>query len=166
DRRLVRILAPDSQRYRREDGPFMITGLTVGDLRGAKRGWLHYDGIGLSGTGEAYGSFAVLNGVELGNMAPAGGSERENVWDENKSVPLTPEAIATLDFRNTFVLRNPRQDWFKVRRFWLELELADGRKCSSYISTAVFTQPPSWPFAEGIGVPFTESITQDIWFPR
>ena len=81
-------------------------------------------------------------------------------------VPLTPEAIATLGFRNKFELRNPGRDYFKVRRFWIELELADGRKCSSQISTAAFTQPPGWPYAEGIGVPHGQNITQDIWFPR
>jgi hypothetical protein len=166
DRLLTRILDTDTETYRREPPPFPVAGLTAEDLRAARTGVLHYDGIGLSGTGDAYGSFAVLNGVQLGNMAPAGGGEREGVWVEAVSVPLTPEAIQTLDFRNEFVLENPRKDWFKVRRFWLELELADGRKCSSYISAAVFTQPPDWPYAEGIGVPFTRNITVDIWFER
>ena len=46
----------------------------------------------------------------------------------------------------------------------LELELADGRNCSSQVSTAVFTQPPNWLYAEGIGVPFTDNIAVDIWF--
>jgi hypothetical protein len=166
DTHLTRILDDVDERYRREAGPFMIEGLTLADLRAAAKGWLHYDGIGLSGTGEPYGTFAVVNGIELGNMEPAGGSETTNVWDENKSVALTPEAIGTLDFRNVFMLKNPGQDWFKVRRFWLELELADGRKCSTWISTAAYTQPPSWPYAEGIGVPFTRNIEADIWFPR
>jgi hypothetical protein len=51
-----------------------------------------------------------------------------------------------------------------VRRFWLELQLADGRKCSSDTSTATFTQPPSWPYAEGIGVPHGTDIAVDVWF--
>ncbi len=163
---LTRTLDEDTEAYGREPGPFPIAGLTIEDLRKARAGVLHYDGMGLSGTGDPYGSFAVLNDVELGNMAPAGGNEREGIWAENLSVPLTPEAIATLGFRNVFTLKNPGQDCFKVRRFWLELELADGRKCSSQISTAVFTQPPNWLYAEGIAVPFTENITVDIWFER
>lgn len=163
---LSRRLEGDIDLYRREPGPHPVAGLTVEDLRAAKRGWLRYDGMGLSGTGDQYGSFAVLNGVELGNMAPAGGQETQNIWAENVEVPLTPEAIATLGFRNKFELRNPGRDYFKVRRFWIELELADGRKCSSQISTAAFTQPPGWPYAEGIGVPHGQNITQDIWFPR
>ena len=29
---------------------------------------------------------------------------------------------------------------------------------------ATFTQPPSWPYAEGIGVPHGKDIAVDIWF--
>ena len=77
---------------------------------------------------------------------------------------LLPAALQSLSMRNRFVLRNPKSDWFKVRRFWIELELADGRKASSMISTAAYTQPPEWPYAEGIGVSFGEDIKVDIWF--
>jgi len=162
----IRTLDENTTQYRREPGPYPLAGLTRADLRGAKQGWLRYDGIGLSGTGESYGSFAILNGVELGNMAPAGGREAEGVWEENCGVPLTPEAIASLDYRNVYELSNPNRDWFKVRRFWLELTLADGRKCSSLISTGAYTQPPNWPYAEGILVPHGKNITVDIWFGR
>ena len=163
---IVRTIGSAAAPFRTDPAPLPLPGLSRDDLRRAKRGWLRYDGTGLSGTGEAYGSFAVLNGVELGNMAPAGGSEVQGVWAENVTVDLTPDAIQALDFRNTFVLRNPRRDWFKVRRFWVEIELADGRRCSSKISATAFTQPPSWPYAEGIGVPHGEDITVQIWFPR
>ncbi|MFW6437835.1 MAG: hypothetical protein ACOCZ7_02370 [Armatimonadota bacterium] len=164
--RLVRQIVPPSEANRREPAPYPVEGLTVEQMRGATRGWLHYDGMGLSGTGERYGTFAVLNGVELGNMAPAGGSETQDIWAEEVSVPLTQEAIETLDMRNHFVLLNPGRDYFKVRRFWLELELADGRTASSMISTAVFTQPPGWPYGEGIGVGFEQNIEVDIWFDQ
>lgn len=163
---LLRMLEGGTEAMRREPGPFPVTGLTIEDLRGARSGRVHYDGIGLSGTGEAYGSFAVLNGVELGNMAPAGGSEAQGIWAEDVTVELTPEAIATLGFRNLFEVHNPKRDWFKVRRFWIELELADGRAVSSQISVAAYTQPPEWPYAEGIGVPFGENIAVEIWFAR
>ncbi|MGI6609054.1 MAG: hypothetical protein ACOX4G_00845 [Limnochordia bacterium] len=161
----VRTLDLDPTGYRREPGPFPVSGLTAEDLRSATRGWLFYDGIGLSGTGDAYGSFAVLNGIELGNMAPAGGSETQNIWDFS-AIPLTKAAIASLGFRNTFEIRNPKRDYFKVRRFWIRLDLADGRPASSLISPGVYTQPPQWPYAEGIGIPFTESISVDIWFDK
>jgi hypothetical protein len=161
---LTRILDGNMEQYRRESGPYSVEDLTVQAMRRAKRGWLHYDGMGLSGTGEEYGSYAVLNNMELGHMMPAGGDETQNVWAENVSVPLTPEAIKALSFRNQFILKNPRRDYFKVRRFWIELELEDGRKCSSQISMAAYTQPPGWRYAEGIGVPFRDDIAVDIWF--
>ncbi|MFQ6097541.1 MAG: hypothetical protein ACE5O2_07410, partial [Armatimonadota bacterium] len=163
ERVLVRTLEKDTERYRREAGPFPVAGLTVKDLRAAKSGWLRYDGMGLEGRG-AYESFAVLNGVRLGNMATAGGSETAGVWAEKVGVALTPECLRTLGRRNVFVLENPRRDWFKVRRFWIELELADGRKCSSDVSAATYTQPPGWPYAEGILVPHGEDIEVEIWF--
>lgn len=162
----VRRLDQDAMQYRREPGPYPVAGLKREDLRGAKQGWLRYDSIGLSGTGESYGSFAILNGITLGNMVPAGGREAEGVWAENCGVPLTPEAIASLDHRNVYELSNPNKDWFKVRRFWLELELADGRKCSSLVSTGAYTQPPNWPYAEGVLVPHGTNISVDIWFAR
>jgi hypothetical protein len=147
-------------------GPFPLAGITGDLLRGARQGWLHYDAIGLNGGTEGYPSFALLNDVRLGPMAAGGGDEGRGIWAEKLTVPLTPEAIGTLGLRNRFRLDNASKDWFKVRRFWLELELADGRRCSSEIAAAVFTQPPSWAHAEGIGVPFGEDIAVNLWFRR
>jgi hypothetical protein len=161
---LVRSLDEDADRYRREPGPFPLAGVTDEMLRAARRGWLRYDGMGLEGDSPTYGSVAVLNDVVLGPMAPAGGRETAGVWAETVGVPLSVEAIASLGRRNTFVLQNPRRDYFKVRRFWLELELADGRRCSSQVATATYTQPPSWPYAEGILVPHGQDIAVELWF--
>jgi len=161
---LTRRLDEDGEYCRREPAPFPARGLTVAQLRGAVRGRLVYDGCGLSGTGTQYGSFAVVNGVKLGNMAPAGGGEVEGKWAEGVSVPLTADAIATLGRRNVFALLNPGHDYFKVRRFWLEVELPDGRKASTDIAAAAFTQPPEWPYAEGVGVPFVKNIEVELWF--
>lgn len=52
-----------------------------------------------------------------------------------------------------------------MRRFWIELELADGRRCSSEVTAAVFSQPSDWLYAEGIRLPFDQPITLGIWFP-
>jgi len=82
------------------------------------------------------------------------------------SIALTPQAIRSLGRQNQFRLRNPKGDFFSVRRFWIELELADGRRCSSDVSTATYTQPPTWPHAEGVGVPFGEEISVWIWFTK
>jgi hypothetical protein len=137
--------------------------VTVGELRKAKSGQLHYDGIGFSGSGE-YGCYAVLNGVNMGFMTPAGGDETKGIWATDVTMPLTPEAIAKLGRHNTFVVSDPNKDWFKIRRFWIEAELADGRKISSDIAAATFTQPPGWPHAEGVLVPHGQDITVDLWF--
>lgn len=161
--KLYRILDPDAEAYRRLPAPYPATGLTVADLRQAKSGWLRYDGKGLAGTGE-YATEAVLNGISLGHMAPAGGSETNGIFEERVGVRLTPEAIRSLGVRNRFAIRNPRHDCFSVRRFWIELELADGRRASSEITAATYSQPVGWLYAEGISVPENAEITVDIWF--
>ena len=163
---LYRTLQEQTERFRREPGASPVAGLTLDDLRGAKAGRLVYDGCGLEGTGAQYGSFAVLNSVELGNMTPAGGDEGHGVWAEKVSVPLTPEAIKKLTYRNKFAIRNPGGDSYKVRRFYIELELADGRKATSDISTATYSQPGDWLYSEGIGVPFGTDVSVDIWFRK
>jgi len=81
-------------------------------------------------------------------------------------VPLTPEAIKKLTYRNKFAIRNPGGDSYKVRRFYIELELADGRKATSDISTATYSQPGDWLYSEGIGVPFGTDVSVDIWFRK
>jgi len=161
---LVRTLLEADGAFAREPGPFTVKGLTREELRGARGGVLHYEGCGLEGTGQ-YGSFALLNGIRLGSMARAGGDETRGVYAE-ASVPLTPEAIQSLRPLNEFQLANEGQDYFSVRRFWLELELADGRKVSSDIAAATFSQPPDWNYSSGILVPFGRNITVDLWFPQ
>ncbi|MBI2298088.1 MAG: hypothetical protein HYU66_03905 [Armatimonadetes bacterium] len=160
---LTRTLLGDSGEYRTVPGPYPVAELTAADLRGAKRGWLRYDGCGLSGTGE-YGTVAVVNDHEPGDMAPAGGDEVNGVWVEKVGVPLTAEAIAGLGGHNQFRIQNPRHDYYKVRNFWIELELADGRKASSRVAAVTYTQPAEWPYFEGIGVPMGTEIAVDIWF--
>jgi hypothetical protein len=161
---LIRTLDENPEAYARAPGPFPIVDPKEEDLRAAKRGWLRYDGIGLEGAGSAYVSYAVLNGVELGPTVAAGGDEVHGVWAQNAGVALTPEAIRSLRLHNRVALRNPNRDCFKVRRFWIELEWPDGRKGSSAVSTAVFTQPPEWTYAEGIRVPQGRDIRVGISF--
>ncbi len=160
---LQRRLEPNGPAYRREPPPMPLPGVTVDDLRKAKGGRLHYDGNGFSGGGD-YGCYAVLNGVNMGFMTPAGGDEARGIWATDVTMPLTPAAIAKLGRHNTFAVSDPNKDFFKIRRFWIELELADGRKISSDIAAATFTQPPGWPYAEGVLVPHGQDITVDLWF--
>ena len=79
-------------------------------------------------------------------------------------MPLPKPVIAKLDRANRFVHHNLGNDCFKECNLWIELELADGRRCSSKVATTVYTQPPSWLYAEGVGVPFGANITVDIVF--
>lgn len=151
------------ERIRHEAGPHPVGDLTLAALRAAKSGRLHYEGKGLEGAG-AYRTVAVLNGIELGDMTPASGSETESKFSPSVSVPLSLAALRSLDRRNVFVVKNPNRDCFSIRGFWIELELEDGRACSSDLTTATFTQPPEWKYAEGMGVPADQEISVEIWF--
>ena len=137
-------------------------GLAPADPRKAKRGVLHFQGMGLQSSGR-YVSQGSLNGVPLGQVPGAGGQEAKGIWSDAQIV-LPPEAIATLGRWNTFKLKNPGGDNFKIGRFRIELDLADGRICSSDIATTVYTQPPEWLYAEGTGVPLDEEIEARIRF--
>ncbi len=150
--------------FLREPGPEPRPELGSDTWRQAKQAWLRYEGKGLGGTG-THATFAVLNGVKLGTMAPAGGIESEGVFSQPVRVPLSTEAIRSLRGWNCLEIENPNQDCFSIRRFWIELELADGHHCTSDITTATFSQPGTWAYAEGIGVPASETLHVGIWFP-
>ncbi|MBM4154207.1 MAG: hypothetical protein FJ221_04175 [Lentisphaerae bacterium] len=157
-----RVLVDSPGALRTEPPPHPCAGLTTDVARKAVRAWLRYEGQGLQGAG-TYETRAVVNGIDIGPMAAAGGSETANRWSPTVGVPLTREAIATLGRRNRFELRNPGGDHFKIRRLWLDLELADGRRAATSIAAATWTQPPSWPHGEGIRVPADETIATDLW---
>ena len=145
-------------------GPYPAEDLRVSDLRSAKKGWLHYQSVGLE-CSDRYRAEGEVCGINIGRLTPSkGSSEVRRSWGEEVALPLPSEVFAKLGRTNRFVLHNIDGDWFKVRRFWIEFELADGRKCSSKIETIAYTQPPNWLHAEGVGVNFGESITVDIVF--
>ena len=145
-----------------QDGPFPPAEFTVEQLRKAERAVLHYQGIGLESSGQ-YISHGLFNGIAIGPLASAGGSERDGIWGD-AIVSLSPEAIAKLARENVFVIDNRGQDWFKIGRVWIELDMPDGRKVSSQVNTTVFTQPPEWPHAAGTRVPFSEAIEVPLRF--
>jgi len=156
-------LSPAVEKLRKEPGPYPAANLSVADLRKARAGWLRFDGKGLEGPGK-YAVSAFLNGVALGALPSAPGNETEGKFTEKVRLQLPAAALQTLSARNRLLIENPNGDCFSLRRFWLELELADGRRCSSDISTATYSQPDSWNFAEGIKLPPKENIQLDIWF--
>ncbi len=149
---------------RHEAGPHMVAGLSTADLRKARRGWFHYEGQGV-GASAPYISSVEINGLRVGNLPDSeGGSESQNIWSKTMAVELPREVIEALSAVNQMEIHNPGNDSFKVRRFWIELDLEDGRKCSSRIATSVFSQPGNWAFAEGIGVKFGNPIESEIVF--
>ena len=160
---LIGSLYPHAVELQFAPGPSPCEGLSAERLKRAKSGRLHFQGIGLQSSGR-YVSDAALNGISLGRLPSAGGVESQGTWSD-ASVALTPEAISMLDPSNTFEISNPGQDCFKVRHVWLELEFDDSSRCSSKITTPVFTQPPEWLHAEGNRVPFGENIRVEIRFP-
>jgi hypothetical protein len=146
----------------RRQGPFPVAGLTPQQLRQATSAVLHFQGIGLE-NGAKYVSHASLNGVRLGPLPAAGGDEQKNTWAD-ASLPIRAEAVAALDPWNRLVIDNPAGDCFKVRGFWIELLLSDGRKCSSQITSTTYTQPPDWAHAEGTRIPLGKPVEITIRF--
>jgi len=146
----------------RQPGPHPIENLTVADLRKARRAVLHFQGKGL-GHDSPYISVAGLNDVRLGELPGAGGDEVKGVWADAR-LEMPAAGIATLGEWNRLAIENPGHDSFAIRRFWIEVDLADGRKASSDITTTAFTQPAEWPYAEGERAPFGKAIETTIRF--
>ena len=115
---LVWSLLPDAGSVL-SPSPHPLQGVTLADLRKAKRGFIRYEGIGLAGRNPVYGTFGLLNKQELGNMIPAGGNEKENVWNKPVELPLTEEALKSLKMHNVFEVYNPGNDCFKLRNICL-----------------------------------------------
>ena len=159
---LVTTVHDQSVELPHREGPHPLDDLSVDDLQSAKSGVLHYRGIGLQ-CGGRYVSQGSLNGVAIGDLQAAGGREGQGVWSD-AAMPLTAEAVASLAEWNRFQIENPGRDSFKIGGFWIELELADGRRASSQIATTIYTQPPDWPHAEGTFVPFEQPIEAAIRF--
>lgn len=146
----------------RQPGPHPVANLTVDDLRKARRAVLHFQGKGL-GHSSPYISVARLNDMRLGELPAAGGDEVHGVWAD-ASVEMPAEAIAALGEWNRLAIENPGNDSFAVRGFWIELELADGRKASSDITATSYTQPPEWPYGEGERVAAGKPIVMTLRF--
>jgi hypothetical protein len=145
-----------------EPPPIPLPGLRAADLRGAKSGVLHYEAIGLAGPGE-YESMAVLNGHDLGLNPDCMGDERAGKWGTTE-IAVPADKLADLRAASEFRIRNDNHKYYKIRRAWLEVTLADGRRVSSHIAAGCFTQPAGWEFEEGETVPFGEDVTFPLWF--
>ena len=160
----VRQLLKDTQGLKTEPPVFSVEGLTVEEIKNAKSGSLVYDGVAMSSDDPRYPTYGELNGIRFGIMTPARGDEVMGGWEAGIRMPLTPEVIKTFGKRNLLTINNPGNDAFKLRRFYLELDLADGRKASSLISSTTYTQPSGWLYGEGVGIPEGKPIEIRIWF--
>jgi len=137
--------------------------VTLEDLRAARRGWVSYEAAGLESVAP-YVCDMVVNGVNVGPMPRGTGDETQGTWGDAVRGPLTAEAIAALTPTTVVQVRNPCRDFFKVRRLCIIVELTEGRVFSSDVHTTAYSQPPTWAYAEGTGVPFEEEITADVRF--
>jgi hypothetical protein len=156
-------LDPVPERYAQE-APEQSAALSPELLASAVRGWLCYEGQGFDSRPESYPSTGSINGLDIGLLSPATGNETINRWSEEQQVPIAANVLRNIKVYNSFTLYNPNRDYFKIRRFRILLELADGRQISSYTSTAVFTQPIAWAHSEGILVSFNKNIVVPIAF--
>lgn len=142
-----------------------VKGLTTQRLRTATGGWLCYESQGVNSSPGNWESYGVLNGVPLGLLpSGVGDSESRNIWSRETRIPLSADAIRKLMLGNRFVWINTARDCFKVRRFRIVLDFADGSQVSSLVSTAVFTQPSTWSYGEGILVDAKDVLTVPVMF--
>ena len=142
--------------------------LSVADFKSARSAWLRMEVMG-SIIGNAVNE--EINGVRIGDL-PATPSYFSNIRNEHWSpiyiqFPLT--AIATLREDNSVVINNPSECVFKARKFWVELELVDGTRLSSRITSLVRKQPPEYFFDSNLHYPtnpyLSEPIRTTVIFP-
>ena len=164
DVRFARSLDKLGAQFTFEEPKDYVKGLTTADLRKAKRGWFCYDGQGFNSNPGSYESYGVLNGVNFGLLKQSNGDEVKGTWGEEVRNELSDKALKALVKYNRFELINTGEDYFKLRRFRIVLELEDGRMVSSKIMTSAVTQPGEWVHAEGILVSMSSIVTVPIEF--
>jgi len=139
--------------------PHPVAGLTLGDVMAAAKGRLVLESFGADAP--EYRSVVLLNGVELGDL-PASKGDR---WSDKMSVALPKEALGALGASNELTIKNLDKDAFKVRSVYLELTLADGRRASSNLVSAVYCSAGGWAYQEGHAVPLGEPLVIRIPIP-
>jgi len=132
--------------------PLPIKGLTKADLSRIASAELTFESAGVN-VGE-HTSYIDINGIEIGTT-PSSGSDTE--W-QSASVPLSPEAIGALKAFNRLEVRNPGQDFMKLRNFCLHFTLDDGRQGASWVEVGPYTSAIGWLHGDGICVPIGATI--------
>lgn len=145
-------------RYRAAPGTVPII---AAQARSAKQAFLCYEAVGVSASSHPADVFVAESNI--GRLAPGpGSSETRGEWGSEARIPLTPEAIAHLSGFTRVRIHNPKGDCFKIRNARIELELPGGRRASSMVTTAAYTHPADWLYAEGIGVTADRDIQLHI----
>jgi len=132
--------------------PKLLSNMTRTDLQQIKTGRILLETAGVDAM--THPSFLYFNGVRVG-ILPA--SEGDLTWTLGE-ISLTPEALATLDGINTASIKNPNQDYMKVRNLCLYFELEDGRQGSSYLALGPYTSAYGWLHEEGRAVGIGEDL--------
>jgi len=141
--------------------PVRLEGLKAGDLATVVEAKVVLDGCGVD-SGK-YRSDVYLNGLLIGHTP--GSTKGDTAWTEQQAVAVPPAALETIGPRNVVAIRNPRLDYFKVRRIHLWFRLADGREGTSAVVNGPLTTPPGWDHAEGILVPHGQEIVAECDIP-
>ena len=141
--------------------PVRLEGLKAGDLAAVVEAKVVLDGCGVD-SGK-YRSDVYLNDLLIGHTP--GSTKGDAAWTEQQAVAVPPAALETIGPRNVVAIRNPRNDYFKVRRIHLWFRLRDGREGTSAVVNGPFTTPPGWDHAEGILVPHGQEIVAECDIP-
>ncbi|MFQ6133270.1 MAG: hypothetical protein ACE5R4_14605, partial [Armatimonadota bacterium] len=128
--------------------PQPLEGLTAADLAHVVEAKIVFESAGLQRGGQ-YISYGFFNEVALGELPS---SNRGDEWGAPSELPLTSEALRAIKPVNSLVIRNPGQDYFKVRRFRLWFRLGDGREGTSWVHAGPFTSARGWLHEEGESV--------------
>lgn len=127
--------------------PRPLQGLRAADLERIASAKVTLETAGVNG-GE-HASYVYLNGVKIG-QTPTSGSD--TVWGRGEIV-VSQKALGTIGRSNELVIKNPGDDFMKVRKFCLHFTLDDGRQGSSWVDVGPYTSAKGWPHEEGKAVP-------------
>jgi hypothetical protein len=135
--------------------PEPLAGLARADLAKIASAKLTLDTAGVDGG--PYTSYVYFNGVKIGTTPTAGDVQ----WAPGE-IPLSAEALRSIGPINTVVIKNPNQDFMKVRALCLHFVLDDGRRGSSWVDTGPYCSAAGWPYDEGISVPVGSDLPEMV----
>ena len=127
------------------------------------KAYIHYEGIGFEGSKGSRPDFLNLNGKVLKNLKSAYGNEVLNEWQKVKS-EIPSNIFKRIKNLNKITVINNKKDYFKIRKFQLEIVDNKGNSYFSNIDNNSYTQPENWKYKEGLLVPFGKQIETILGF--